>query len=378
MKRSLAAGGERKSTTTMTITPSVQLQNGCLLVNGKVVFTNVPQNVVVSAALSGSAFVGATSATPSSRHVFTLGVFQEFNFLSLFRHKIWWMIPRIGKSGSEVAVETQMLLLEAKEESAFLDGNSEKSSDCTLYILVLPVLERPFRASLQGSASNELQFCVESGDPDVQTTKVSESVFISSGENPYELIRDSIKILAVHKGTFSHVDNKKMPVHLDWFGWCTWDAFYQDVDADGIRQGLESFSKGGCVPKFLIIDDGWQDTFNEFVKEGEEHTEWTQFATRLRDIKENNKFKQLSSNEYSNFPDFIKFIKQRFGLKYVYVWHALVGYWGGLLPSSEPLKKYNPKLVYPVQSPGNVGNIRDVAMDAIERYGIGGDRKSVV
>jgi len=34
---------------------------------------------------------------------------------------------------------------------------------------------------------------IGSGDPDVQTAKVSESVFIHSGENPYELIRNSIK-----------------------------------------------------------------------------------------------------------------------------------------------------------------------------------------
>jgi len=73
------------------------------------------------------------------------------------------MIPRVGKSGIEVALETQMLLLEAKEESAWIEGSSEQSSDCVTYILVLPVLEGPFRASLQGSASNELQFCVESG-----------------------------------------------------------------------------------------------------------------------------------------------------------------------------------------------------------------------
>ena len=34
---------------------------------------------------------------------------------------------------------------------------------------------------------------IGSGDPDVETSKVSESVFIHSGENPYELISDSIK-----------------------------------------------------------------------------------------------------------------------------------------------------------------------------------------
>lgn len=53
------------------------------------------------------------------------------------------------------------------------------------------------------------------------------------------------------------------------------------------------------------------------------------------------------------------------------MWHALAGYWGGVLASSEALKKYNPKLEYPVQSPGNIGNIRDIALDSLEKYGVG-------
>ncbi|XP_010695995.2 probable galactinol--sucrose galactosyltransferase 2 isoform X2 [Beta vulgaris subsp. vulgaris] len=358
-------------TITSNLTTNNVIQDGCLLVNGKIIFTQVPQNVIVSPAPFGSSFIGATSPTPSSRHVFSLGVLQGYKFLSLFRFKIWWMIPRVGNSGSEVPIETQMLLLEAKEESTLLDKVTGPSTDDTFYILVLPVLEGAFRASLQGTSTNELEFCVESGDPDVQTSHVSESVFINSGENPFELMKNSIKILAEHKGTFSHIENKKMPAHLDWFGWCTWDAFYQDVNPEGIREGLESLSQGGCAPRFLIIDDGWQDTCNEFRKEGEENSEGTQFAIRLRSIKENEKFQRLSSDDYTNLPEFIKFMKERYGLKYVYMWHALVGYWGGLLPSSESLKKYNPKIVYPVQSPGNVGNLRDVAMDSIERYGIG-------
>lgn len=38
----------------------------------------------------------------------------------------------------------------------------------------------------------------------------------------------------------------------------------------------DSFLEGGCSPKFLIIDDGWQDTVNEFRKEGEPLIEGTQ------------------------------------------------------------------------------------------------------
>lgn len=53
------------------------------------------------------------------------------------------------------------------------------------------------------------------------------------------------------------------------------------------------------------------------------------------------------------------------------MWHALAGYWGGVLPSSEIMKKYNPKLAYPILSPGNIGNLRDIAMDSLEKYGVG-------
>lgn len=355
---------------TVTPTPTPFIKDGCLTVNGEAVLKGVPPNVLLSPITCGSAFLGATSLIPNSRHVFTLGVLQEYKFLCLFRFKIWWMIPRVGELCSEIPVETQMLLLEVREKSVLSDENSsELTTENTFYILLLPVLDGQFRTSLQGTPSNELQFCIESGEAYVQTSKVLESVFINSGGNPFELIHSSMKILEKHKGGFSHIENKKIPGHLDWFGWCTWDAFYKDVNPQGIKEGLQSFLEGGCPPKFLIIDDGWQETVNEFKKEGEPFVEETLFATRLVDIKENDKFK--GSDTGMDFGGFVKFIKENYGLKYVYAWHALAGYWGGLLPSSETMKKYNAKISYPIQSPGNIGNLRDVAMDSLEKYGVG-------
>ncbi|XVE56686.1 hypothetical protein DITRI_Ditri04bG0030600 [Diplodiscus trichospermus] len=355
----------------MTITATPCVKDGCLMVRGKVVLTEVPKNIIVSQGSSGSAFLGATSAFPISHHVFTLGVLEGYRLLCLFRFKIWWMIPRYGKSGCEIPLETQMLLLEVKEESAVDDGiSSYPATGNTFYILFLPVLDGEFRTSLQGTPANELQFCVESGDANVQISQIFEPVFVNSGDNPFELIKNSIKILEKHKGTFSHIENKKIPAHLDWFGWCTWDAFYTDVNPQGIKEGLQSLSDGGCSPKFLIIDDGWQDTINEFRKEGEPLIEGTQFATRLVDIKENSKFKSSDAG-CNDLHEFIGMIKGKYGLKYVYVWHALTGYWGGVLPSSETMKKYNPKIVYPVQSPGNIGNVRDIIPDSLEKYGVG-------
>ncbi|KAL0341618.1 UNVERIFIED_CONTAM: putative galactinol--sucrose galactosyltransferase 2 [Sesamum calycinum] len=370
-----------KSGAKMTVAAAPCIKDGSLMANGKVVLTGVPSNVAVypvsdglsSSSSPSAAFLGASSSIPSSRHVFGLGVLEESKFVCLFRHKIWWMIPRFGSSGSDIPLETQLLLLEVREKSAVCDDiSSGQSANNTFYVLLLPVLEGQFRATLQGTMANELEFCVESGDAHVQTTQVSEAVFINSGDNPFELIKESFEILEKQKRTFAHINHKKKPTHLDWFGWCTWDAFYKDVNPQGIKEGLESFLEGGCPPKFLIIDDGWQDTFNEFQKDGEPFIEGSQFATRLSDIKENSKFKVSESGGSStNLKELIHHIKENYGLKYVYMWHALAGYWGGVLASSEALKKYNPKLAYPVQSPGKLGNIRDIAMDSLEKYGVG-------
>ncbi|KAF3968713.1 hypothetical protein CMV_007424 [Castanea mollissima] len=32
---------------------------------------------------------------------------------------------------------------------------------------------------------------------------------------------------------------------------------------------------------------------------------------------------------------------------------TITGYWGGVLPSSETMNKYNPKIAYPIHSPGS-------------------------
>lgn len=76
------------------------------------------------------------------------------------------MIPRVGKSASDIPMETQMLLLEAGEDSVLEDDETSaeaNTSENKFYILVLPILDGLFRTTLQGTPSNELQFSYESG-----------------------------------------------------------------------------------------------------------------------------------------------------------------------------------------------------------------------
>lgn len=73
------------------------------------------------------------------------------------------------------------------------------------------MLDGEFRSSLQGNSENELEFCMESGDPAVAASQFLEAVFVNYGDNPFILLEESMKILEKHKGNFSHRSSKKMP-----------------------------------------------------------------------------------------------------------------------------------------------------------------------
>ena len=49
-----------------------------------------------------------------------------------------------------------------------------------------------------------------------------------------------------------------LPPSVDEFAWCTWDAFYSQVEPDGVLRGLRSLRAAGTPARTLILDDGWQ------------------------------------------------------------------------------------------------------------------------
>lgn len=260
------------------------------------------------------------------------------------------------------------MLIESKESET--DGENSP----IIYTVLLPLLEGQFRAVLQGNDKNEIEICLESGDNAVETDQGLHMVYMHAGTNPFEVINQAVKAVEKHMQTFLHREKKRLPSCLDWFGWCTWDAFYTDVTAEGVEEGLKSLSQGGTPPRFLIIDDGWQQIENK-AKDATECLvqEGAQFATRLTGIKENTKFqKKLQNNEQmSGLKHLVHGAKQHHNVKNVYVWHALAGYWGGVKPAATGMEHYDTALAYPVQSPGVLGNQPDIVMDSLAVHGLG-------
>lgn len=361
----------------MTVGAGISVNDGKLNVLGETILTDVKDNIIVTPAsgglLSNGAFVGVLSDRIGCRRVFPVGKLMDLRFMCVFRFKLWWMTQRMGTCGQDIPFETQFLLVEARDGSRFSEGD-EKSG---LYVVFLPILEGDFRAVLQGNANNELEICLESGDPAVQEFDGSHLVYVAAGSEPFDVITNAVKAVEGHLQTFSHRERKKMPDMLNWFGWCTWDAFYTNVTAQGVKEGLESLEKGGIPPKFVIIDDGWQSVGMDPSSEGVKADNCANFANRLTNIKENHKF-QKDGKEGERVEDpslgiqhIVTEIKERHAIKYAYVWHALTGYWGGVKPGTAETKDYDSTITYPVSSPGVQSNEPCDALNSMAKNGLG-------
>ncbi|PIN10112.1 Galactinol--sucrose galactosyltransferase [Handroanthus impetiginosus] len=97
---------------------------------------------------------------------------------------------------------------------------------------------------------------------------------------------------------------------------------------------------------------------------------------RLIKFQENYKFREYESPNYSGqgpkmgMGAFTRDLKSRFeSVDYVYVWHALCGYWGGVRPGVSGLPKA--KVVTPKLTPGLKTTMEDLAVDKIVNNGVG-------
>lgn len=205
----------------MTITPAVRVADRKLVVKDRAVVTNMPENIIAaSGSDSGSVdglFLGAVFDEKSSRHVVPLGTLLDLRFFASFRFKLWWMSQRMGTRGRDVPVETQFLLVEVKTGEDYV------------YAVFLPLIEGKFRACLQGNSNDELELCLESGDADTVGSDFTHSVYIHVGSDPFTAISDAVTAVKFHLKSFRQRHEKKLPGIMDYFGWCTWDAFYKEV-----------------------------------------------------------------------------------------------------------------------------------------------------
>ncbi|XP_010678833.2 galactinol--sucrose galactosyltransferase [Beta vulgaris subsp. vulgaris] len=355
---------------------SITLEASTFFANGHPFFTHVPPNISVTSlennplkathtATSTGCFIGFHVDEPESRHVVPIGKLKGIRFMSIFRFKVWWTTHWTGTCGNDVEYETQMMMLE----------NNELGRP---YVLLVPILEGPFRASLQPNPTrnDDVCICVESGSTREIGSNFRSCLYMDSGFDPYDLVHDAFQVIQAYLGTFKLLKEKNPPGIVDKFGWCTWDAFYLKVNPEGIQEGVRHLTQGGCPPGLVLIDDGWQSISHDcdpITQEGMDLTSpGEQMPCRLVKYMENYKFRNYESpkGKGKGLKAFVKDLKEEFRtIEHVYVWHALMGYWGGIRPNVPNMPKS--KVISPKLSKGLQMTMEDLAVDKIVENGVG-------
>lgn len=120
----------------------------------------------------------------------------------------------------------------------------------------------------------------------------------------------------------------------DWYeglSYCTWNALGQNLTEEKLLGALDSLKSHGINIVNLIIDDNWQSLDNEGQEQW--HRGWKSFEANDK-----------------GFPAGLRhttsIIRQRYpNIEHIAVWHALMGYWGGISPTGDLAKTYKTKSV---------------------------------
>ncbi len=141
------------------------------------------------------------------------------------------------------------------------------------------------------------------------TTLHGAFLSVTADKDPIKAVEKNYRF-AKEMGTikFPLRDGREYPEMFENFGWCSWNAFYQQPTSAKIYQKLDEFKEKNIPIKWMIIDDGWSPVVENQLTAFEEDRE--KFPEGLKEC--------------------IRRIKEDYGIKAVGVWHTLHAYWWGV------------------------------------------------
>lgn len=145
---------------------------------------------------------------------------------------------------------------------------------------------------------------------------------------------------------------------LDGLGFCTWNGLGQNLTEEKILSALRSLADNNITISALLIDDNWQT-----VGPIPGHDYSDSFFRGFSDIHCN---QSVAPEGLSALITKIKAAHP--GITDIGVWHALMGYWGGISPSGQIAKDYKTVEV-PAYLMGNIpATMTSVAGPALSQF----------
>ena len=271
-------------------------ENNSLLLNDEIVLENADDIKSIEECGNGVLLYTASCIKATEKN-YRLGRIAGFeSMMCIYRKGPIFLSVAFGDSTDAVEPETLCLLVQKK------NGN---------VLLMLPVYDELSRGALQ-SENGELLLNGYTGSERIKADS-GRLLYMAEGKNPYDMMELAAKDLQKLLKSFGLRSEKNNPKLLDQLGWCTWNAFYFNVDEEKYFLGLKEFKEQGVKLGMTLIDDGWLST-DDVMPIG---------ARTLLSFKENRKkFK-------SGFAAVSERAEKEYGINNFMVWHASMGYWAG-------------------------------------------------
>ncbi|KAL4810936.1 raffinose synthase or seed imbibition protein Sip1-domain-containing protein [Aspergillus unguis] len=237
-------------------------------------------------------------------------------FFALVRVNASWLGPRQGKDRFSLG------------EDAILCSFLRKDG---IHVVLLGVSVDNILTVLGSGSQGEVVIKSRNDNPKQETFQVLAAAADNFEISLSALIYEARKLVRPYD-IAKDIDVQWRSSWSDGLTYCTWNGLGQDLSEDKILSALDDLKIQGISISNLIIDDNWQSLDNEGSDQSQRG--WTQFEANPKAFP-NGLAKTVAT------------IKERHSnIKHISVWHALLGYWGGISPDGELAKKYTTKQVY--------------------------------
>jgi len=218
-----------------------------------------------------------------------------------------------GAEGNYITEKTTKLWFQVPQHNVELDKLPRQTSDLHVamngkHVHMLPLVSDDLRTEFYGNALVMSVGC--GGVNEVEGAVMALTV----GDDPFAVVEETFRAGRESGAIAVPLRHERtLPDMFHCFGWCTWDAFYQDVTAEKIYRKLTELKEKGVCVRYVLIDDGWSQVKDSML--------WS------------------FSEDKEKFPEglaaCVRRIKEEFGVTYVGVWQAYNGYWQGIHPDGE-------------------------------------------
>ncbi|KAI1465436.1 glycoside hydrolase family 36 protein [Daldinia caldariorum] len=244
-------------------------------------------------------------------------------YFALVRHGLPWLGPRHGRKQFKLDKDAVMCsFLSHQGKHLVLLGVSGLANVTTL-----------LRSSNSGSVTLHIRSDNESQSSGLVLASIGDDFESAMAAVMYHA-RTVIFATGNGKDKFAkEIQSLTSDIKPEWYenwydglGYCTWNALGQRLTEEKILHAVETLSNDHINISSLIIDDNWQDI--DYQGQSQYQHGWKGF--------------EAEPNAFPNgLKDTVSLIRSKHpSIQHVAVWHALLGYWGGISSSGNLAQTY--------------------------------------